>query len=97
MNNKKNIFHNSLLLLIGIGIWIIVFQNMGLIPIVQKVQLEGGYVSDITQEVKIKGEVKVDSTVNINLHSINGQQDVFFNNPDRGHHDKYYRLPVSFQ
>lgn len=88
-------FSNVVLLFLGLGVWLLVLQNLGVITVSQKVRLDGGYVSVVNGEVKVKGKVEVDNTVDINIQEINGQQDVFFNNPDRGQKDKYYRLPVT--
>lgn len=64
---------------IAVGIWMLVLQNLGVIPVAQKVS----------------GNVDIDNTVDINLQEINGRSDVFFNNPMRGDDDKYYRIPVT--
>lgn len=97
MKDLKKVFtiSNSISLFMGLGVWILVLQNLDVIPVSQKVRLDGGYVSVVNGEVKVKGKVEVDNTVDINIQEINGQQDVFFNNPDRGQKDKYYRLPVT--
>lgn len=91
----KNIPAKLLLIIIGLGIWAIVLQNAGIIPSNQNVYVDGGHLSsDVTGEVKVKGTVNVENTVDINIEEINGQSDVFFNNPSRGQENKYYRLPV---
>ena len=69
----------SILMAIAVGIWMLVLQNLGVIPVAQKVS----------------GNVDIDNTVDINLQEINGRSDVFFNNPMRGDDDKYYRIPVT--
>lgn len=98
MKDLKKVFtiSNGISLFMGLGVWILVLQNLGAIPISQKVRLDGGYISVINEEVKVKGNVEVDDIVDINIQKINGQQDVFFNDPSRGQKDKYYRLPVSY-
>lgn len=81
---------------IALGIWVIVFQLAGVLPSTQKVYVVGGEVAaDIKNPVNVSGSVNVDNTIDINLAEINGQSDVFFNNPTRGHSGKYYRLPVT--
>lgn len=92
----KNISLKAILIVIGLGIWILVLQNAGIIPTRQNVYVKGGYIdADINGVVNVRGSVDVDNTVDININEINGQRDVFFNNPNRGHQNKYYRLPVS--
>ena len=52
--------------------------------------IDGGYV-------KVKGSVDVDNVndrVGIDIQAINGQSDVFFNNPSKGDNDRYYLLPT---
>ncbi|MBS1486982.1 MAG: hypothetical protein JST43_05275 [Bacteroidetes bacterium] len=89
----------AMLFLIGIGIWIIVFQNAGIIPTKQNVYVKGGYINWINNPVHIVGEVStiVGNTVDINIQEINGQRNVFFNNPKQGDKDKFYLLPVVIQ
>ena len=69
------------------GIWMLVLQNLGVIPVAQDVRVK--------KTVKVSGNVDVDNTVDINLQEINGRNDVFFNNPMRGDDDKFYRIPVT--
>lgn len=75
----KTLSLKSILMAIAVGIWMLVLQNLGVIPVAQKVS----------------GNVDIDNTVDINLQEINGRSDVFFNNPMRGDDDKYYRIPVT--
>lgn len=77
-----------LLLMIGVGIWIIVFQNLGVIPITQNVKLV---------DVETGTSIGIRGSVDANLQYINGRSDVFFNNPSRGENDKYYVIPVSVE
>jgi hypothetical protein len=46
-------------LAITIGIWILVLQNLGIIPINQNVR--------VTNEVEIEGDVDVNNTVDVNV------------------------------
>ena len=55
----KNISTNSILLMIAVGIWILVLQNLGIIPISQDVR--------VTEEVEIEGSVGVNNTVDVNV------------------------------
>lgn len=93
---SKSISLRVILISIGVGIWVIVLQNAGIIPTKQNVYVKGGYIdADINRTVDVRGSVSVDNTVDINLQEINGQRNVFFNNPRRGEKDKYYVIPVS--
>ena len=92
-NHLKNKFHinlflslKSILILITIGIWILVFQNLGIIPITQDVIV-----------VDFESGVRVQEPIDVNLQYINGESNVFFNNPSRGEKDKYYVIPVTVQ
>jgi len=49
----------SILLAIAIGIWILVLQNFGIIPVSQDVR--------VTNEVDIKGNVDVGNTVDVSV------------------------------
>lgn len=92
---------------IAIGVWIIVIQNIFLLNKEHKVRIIDnenpisvcGSVG-INDEVKVNGSVWVNGNVginncvDINLQSINGYSDAFFNNPRKGDKDKYYTIPV---
>lgn len=92
---------------IAVGVWIIVFQNIFLLNKEHKVHIIDNenpirvYGSvGINDEVKVNGSVWVNGNVginncvDINLQSINGYSDAFFNNPRKGDKDKYYTIPV---
>lgn len=91
----------SVLLLIAVGVWVLVFINIydafsikevSVIRIKDNIQVYGTVdVDDINSSVKIYGEVDA------NLDRINGRSDVFFNNPRRGDTDKYYVIPVTVE
>lgn len=76
---KKNLSLKAILIVIGIGIWVIVLQNAGIIPTKQNVYVKGGYV-DVDNTVRVSGDVSVDNTVDINLSEINGRPDCFYKN-----------------
>lgn len=89
---KKRIHNMSLkgiLILIAAGIWMLVMQNMGIIPVSQNVHVKN--------TVDVTGNVGVSNLIDVNLQEINGRSDVFFNNPKRGDQDKYYVLPVTVE
>lgn len=83
----KTLSLKSILMAIAVGIWMLVLQNLGVIPVAQDVRVK--------KTVKVSGNVDIDNTVDINLQEINGRSDVFFNNSMRGDDDKYYRIPVT--
>ena len=49
----------TILLAIAIGIWILVLQNLGIIPVSQRVK--------VTNEVEIDGSVRIDNTVDVSV------------------------------
>ena len=60
----KNISLRSILIIIAVGIWMLVFQNLGLIPITQDVRVKN--TVDVSGDVGISGNVDVSgSTVSI--------------------------------
>jgi hypothetical protein len=89
---SKNISLKAILITIGIGIWILVLQNAGIIPTKQNVYVKGGYIdADINGTVDVRGSVSVDNTVDVNLDAINGKSNVFY---DFGGNGNYVRIPV---
>lgn len=58
----------------------------------QDVYVRGGDI-----DADVSGSVRVDNAVDVNLQYINGQRNVFFNNPRRGEKDKYYVIPVTVE
>lgn len=45
--------------MIAIGIWILVFQNLGIIPVSQSV--------NVTNEVEVDGSVRIDNIVDVSV------------------------------
>lgn len=86
---KQNLSLKAILSFIAIGLWIIVLQNIGVIPITQNVHVKN--------TVDVSGDIHVTNPVDVNLQEINGRSDVFFNNPKRGDKDKYYLIPVTVE
>lgn len=87
---KNNItFSKVILTIIALGFWILVLQNLGIIPISPKEVIVVKGSIKVSGQVKVKNNTDVE-TLNVNLQDINGQQDVFFNNPSRGYNYKYY-------
>lgn len=65
-NSMRSKFHihtdfslKTILLAIAIGIWILVFQNLGIIPVSQSV--------NVTNEVEVDGAVRIDNTVDVSV------------------------------
>lgn len=55
----KDLSLKSILLAIAIGIWILVLQNLGIIPVSQSV--------NVTNEVEVDGSVSIDNTVDVSV------------------------------
>jgi len=49
----------TILLAIAIGVWILVLQNLGIIPVSQSV--------NVTNEVEVDGSVRIDNTVDVSV------------------------------
>ena len=79
----------GILIIIALGIWMLVLQNFGIIPVTQDVHVDN--------VVGISGNIGINNPVDVNLQYINGRSDVFFNNPRRGDKDKYYLIPVTVE
>lgn len=89
---SKNISLKAILIAIGLGIWVMVLQNAGVIPTKQNVYVKGGYIdADVNGTVDVRGSVSVDNTVDINLDAINGKSNAFY---DFGGNGNYVRIPV---
>lgn len=68
-----NISSKILLVIIAIGIWVIVFQNAGIIPTNQNVKVVNEvdtYVRD--GKIEAYGSVSVDNEVEVDIRKING-------------------------
>jgi hypothetical protein len=65
---SKRISLRTILITIAAGIWVIVLQNTGLIPINQHVKV----VNTVDTDSHVSGRVSVDNTVDVNIHEING-------------------------
>ena len=68
-NQLKNLSLKSILVIIAIGIWMLVLQNLGIIPVTQDVRVKN--------TVNVSGNVDVDNTVDISGDvGISGNVDV---------------------
>lgn len=70
---------------IGIGTWVIVLQNAGIIPTKQNVYVKGGYIDsyiDGTVDVCVCGSVDVDNTVSVSIDEVLGRdgKKYYYNN-----------------
>jgi len=63
----KNISLKAILIAIGLGIWILVLQNAGIIPTAQNVYVIGGYIDDIKRTVDVRGSVDADINGTVNV------------------------------
>lgn len=92
---SKNISLKAILIAIGLGIWVIVLQNAGIIPTKQNVYVKGGYV-DVSGSVdidRVRGTVTVDGDVDVDIRRINGKRNVFYQDRD----GEYMVLPVTLR
>lgn len=66
-NRCKNIVisDKALLWIIAIGIWLIVLQNLGIIPIEQKVAIPSTVDAYVVNTVDVQGYVDVGNTVDV--------------------------------
>lgn len=80
---EKNISLKAILIAIGLGIWVIVLQNAGVIPTKQNVYVKGGYIdADIDGTVDVRGSVDVDNTVSVSIDEVLGRdgKKYYYNN-----------------
>jgi hypothetical protein len=84
-------FFKTILIVIAIGIWIIVFQNAGIIPqaIPQRIVADSAIL--VTGEVDVLNTVFIKGAVDANIESINGYSK-FYKDPRTG---EYYVIPVT--
>lgn len=84
---SKSISLKAILIAIGLGIWIMVLQNAGIIPTKQNVYVKGGYV-DVDNTVKVRGSVDVsgsvdvDNTISVSIDEVLGRdgKKYYYNN-----------------
>ena len=93
----KNISLKAILIIIAVGVWAMVLQNAGIIPTNQNVKVVNtvdAYVDGGRIDANVSGSVSVDNTVNVNIHAINGYNQV---TTGKGTHSVFpygYMLPV---
>lgn len=71
---SKNISLKVILIIIGAGIWVMVLQNVGIIPASQRVQVTNEV--DVSGSVRVSGSVDVDNTVRVEGSVDVGEVDV---------------------
>ena len=89
----KNLSLKWMPIIMTIGIWMIVLQNAGLIPVNQNVKVVNevrAYVRG-SVDANVSGNVSIDNTVDINIQEINGKSNVFYQDKDGA----YMVLPVT--
>lgn len=93
MNHRlSNIrFIKLALTLIVLGVWIIVFQNAGIIPPVQPQMVVADSALRVMGEVDVNNTVFIKGSVDANIESINGYSK-FYKDPRTG---EYYVLPTT--
>lgn len=84
-------FLKTILISITIGIWIIVFQNFGILPRLTPVYIHSAEPIVVSGEVDVNNTVQVKGSLNVNLESINGYSK-FYKDPRTG---EYYVIPFT--
>lgn len=84
-------FLRSILILIAIGIWILVFQNTGIIPRLTPLSVATHEVVAVKGEVDVINTVFIKGSVDANLESINGYAK-FYKDPRTG---EFYVIPTT--
>ncbi len=83
-----------ILIFIGLGIWVIVFQNAGLIPKIvgtengtQTVYVKGGYI-----DADIEGKIGVSGTVSVSIDEVLGKdgKKYYFDNRGNNYENSGY-------
>lgn len=88
-NNSKTI--RTLLILICIGVWFIVFQNFGILPRMGAVDVKATEPLKVTGNVEVENQVNIKGQVDANIESINGHNK-FYKDPRTG---DYYVIPIT--
>jgi len=91
MQELSTRFIKITLMLIAVGIWILIFQNAGVIPSVRPQVVVADSAIRVTGEVDVANTVFIKGSVDANLESINGYSK-FYKDPRTG---EYYVIPVT--
>ncbi len=79
------------LLSIAIGIWVLIFQNAGIIPPLSPQVVTADSAMVVTGEVDVTNTVFIKGAVDANIESINGYSK-FYKDPRTG---EFYVIPVT--
>lgn len=101
-SKSKEVSLKIILSFIALGIWIMVLQNIGVIPVSQKrvwitnseIDVRGSVDIDGGVEINNTVDVNIENTVDVNIAEINGYNEV---TTGRGTHSVFpygYMLPV---
>jgi len=91
MEGLSTRFIKLTLLSIAVGIWVLIFQNAGIIPPVAPQIVKADSAMTVTGEVDVTNTVFIKGAVDANIESINGFSK-FYKDPRTG---EYYVLPVT--
>lgn len=89
---KDNIkFIKVTLVLIVVGVWIVVFQNAGIVPAIKPQMVVADSAIRIMGEVDVNNTVFIRGSVDANIESINGYSK-FYKDPRTG---EYYVMAIT--
>ncbi|UBM61433.1 hypothetical protein LA303_08370 [Candidatus Sulfidibacterium hydrothermale] len=79
------------LVMIAVGIWVLIFQNAGIIPQVSPRRISVDSALRVTGSVDVDNTVFIKGSVDANIESINGYSK-FYKDPRTG---EFYVIPVT--
>ncbi len=84
-------FIKVILVSIAVGIWVLIFQNAGIIPQITPQRITVDSALNVTGSVDVDNTVFIKGSVDANIESINGYSK-FYKDPRTG---EFYVLPVT--
>jgi hypothetical protein len=84
-------FFKVTLVMIALGIWVLIFQNAGIIPQVSPRRITVDSALRVTGSVDVDNTVFIKGSVDANIESINGYSK-FYKDPRTG---EFYVIPVT--
>ncbi len=84
-------FIKAILVSIAVGIWVLIFQNAGIIPQITPQRITVDSALNVTGSVDVDNTVFIKGSVDANIESINGYSK-FYKDPRTG---EFYVLPVT--
>lgn len=84
-------FFKIILVVIASGIWMIVFQNAGILPQITPQRVVADSAFHVVGEVDVLNTVFIKGSVDANIESINGYSK-FYKDPRTG---EYYVIPMT--